>query len=79
VALHRQQAGRRTAGAEAEESYYVSMTDIMVGLLFIFVILLMYFAYQIRDVSDTVPKNKLKTVIRERDEARAERDGLILT
>ena len=29
-----------------EESYFVSMTDMMVGLLFIFIIMLMYFALQ---------------------------------
>lgn len=36
------------AGPE-EESYFVSMTDIMVGLLFIFIIMLMTFALQYRD------------------------------
>lgn len=29
-----------------EESYFVSMTDMMVGLLFVFIIMLMYFALQ---------------------------------
>ena len=29
-----------------EESYFVSMTDMMVGLLFIFILILMYFALQ---------------------------------
>ena len=33
---------------EASESYFVSMTDIMVGLLFIFVLIIMYFAFQLK-------------------------------
>jgi len=31
-----------------EESYFVSMTDMMVGLLFVFLIMLMYFALQVK-------------------------------
>lgn len=34
--------------AHEEESYFVSMTDIMVGLLFVFIIMLMTFALQYR-------------------------------
>jgi flagellar motor protein MotB len=34
------------------ENYFVSMTDMMVGLVFIFIILLMYYALQFRDVTD---------------------------
>jgi flagellar motor protein MotB len=34
---------------EEEESYFVSMTDMMVGLLFIFIIMLMYFAIQLQN------------------------------
>ena len=30
---------------ESEESYFVSMTDIMVGMFFVFIILLMYFVF----------------------------------
>lgn len=33
---------------DSEESYFVSMTDMMVGLIFIFIIMLMYFAFQYR-------------------------------
>lgn len=33
---------------DEEESYYVSMTDLMVGVIFIFVIILMYFALQLQ-------------------------------
>jgi len=35
-----------------EENYFVSMTDMMVGLIFIFVIMLMYFALQLRQTTD---------------------------
>ena len=32
-----------------EENYFVSMTDLMVGLVFVFIILLMYFALQFQE------------------------------
>ena len=35
-----------------EENYFVSMTDMMVGLVFIFIILLMYYVTQFRDVEE---------------------------
>ena len=35
-----------------EENYFVSMTDMMVGIVFIFIIMLMYYALQMRDVTD---------------------------
>ena len=34
------------------ENYFVSMTDMMVGLVFIFIIMLMYFALQLRNVTE---------------------------
>jgi flagellar motor protein MotB len=39
----------RNQREEAEESYFVSMTDVMVGLLFIFIIMLMAFALILKD------------------------------
>jgi chemotaxis protein MotB len=36
---------------EAEEGYFVSITDMMIGLLFLFIIMLMYFALQLRTVT----------------------------
>ncbi len=33
---------------EVDESYFVSMVDIMVGLLFIFILIVMYFAFQLK-------------------------------
>ncbi|KQZ29881.1 hypothetical protein [Caulobacter sp. Root1472] len=38
----------RTADVEEGESYYVSMTDMMVGVIFIFIIMLSYFALEFR-------------------------------
>jgi flagellar motor protein MotB len=35
-----------------EENYFVSMTDLMVGLVFVFIILLMYFALQFQEVTE---------------------------
>ena len=35
-----------------EENYFVSMTDMMTGLVFIFIVMLMYYALQFRDVTD---------------------------
>ena len=43
-----------THEAPEEESYFVSMTDIMVGLLFIFIIMLMTFALQYRGTTATL-------------------------
>lgn len=34
-----------------EENYFVSMTDMMVGLVFIFIIMLMYFALQFQNIT----------------------------
>ena len=43
----------RSEQEEIEESYFVSMTDIMVGLLFIFVIMLMAFGLMLKDAEDS--------------------------
>lgn len=40
------------AAENEEESFFVSMTDMVVGVLFIFIILLMYFAFQARDKAE---------------------------
>ena len=42
----------RSEQEEIEESYFVSMTDIMVGLLFIFVIMLMAFGLMLKDAEE---------------------------
>jgi chemotaxis protein MotB len=57
---------------DQEESYFISMTDIMVGLLFIFLILLTYFAFQLQDEAErqkdeTVPLSEYQILEAERD------------
>ena len=37
---------------ERRESYYVSITDMLIGLLFLFIIMLMYFALQLRETTE---------------------------
>ena len=48
-----------------EESYFVSMTDIMVGLLFIFIIMLMAFGLMLKIASENTQKTRadLKKVV----------------
>lgn len=53
--------------AVEEENYFVSMTDMMVGLVFIFIIMLMYYALQFRDVTDQLTgADKTRTEILEK-------------
>lgn len=42
---------RRNRSADEEESYFISMADMMVGLVFVFIILLIYFALQYQQKS----------------------------
>ncbi len=44
--------GRAADGSE--DSYYVSITDMLVGLIFLFIIMLMYFATQLREVTTDI-------------------------
>lgn len=44
--------GESAAGSEEGENYFVSMTDMMVGVLFIFILMLMAFALDFRRTSD---------------------------
>jgi chemotaxis protein MotB len=41
-----------------EENYFISMTDMMVGLVFIFIILLMYFAVQLNRTKEDLDKTR---------------------
>jgi chemotaxis protein MotB len=53
---------------ESEESYFVSMTDIMVGMLFVFIILLMYFVFRIQNTSEPVVSlSAYRALLEERD------------
>lgn len=51
-------ARRRSRPLEEGESYYVSMTDMMVGVLFIFIILLSFFALQYRATTTALTQAK---------------------
>ncbi|MCW5713044.1 MAG: OmpA family protein [Bauldia sp.] len=68
-----------------EENYFVSMTDMMVGLVFIFIIMLMYYALQLRTQEDAAAieqtaaqveraqlQQQEETAQRERENAEAE-------
>jgi flagellar motor protein MotB len=57
---------RRTRHDEEEESAFVSMTDMTVGFLFIMMILLAFFASQMRE-PDAVSKDVHDAVVTERD------------
>ncbi len=49
---------RRSHEVEEGESYYVSMTDMMVGVVFIFIIMLSYFALQFKTTTATLTQAK---------------------
>jgi chemotaxis protein MotB len=57
---------RRIAHDEEEESAFISMTDMTVGFLFIMMILLAFFASQIRE-PDAVSRDVHETIVAERD------------
>ena len=62
---------------EEDEGYFASMTDIMVGLLFVFIIVIMFFALQITDADpDVVSRTQYGKVVTERDDAREELERL---
>lgn len=58
---------------EEEESAFVSMTDMTVGFLFIMMILLAFFASQMRD-PDAVSKREFDAVVAQRDSMERERN-----
>jgi chemotaxis protein MotB len=63
---------------EGEDSYFVSMTDIMVGMVFVFIILLMYFVFRIQNTSEPmVPLSEHNIVVAARDTAVTQRDDLM--
>jgi flagellar motor protein MotB len=69
-------AGQHTVEDE-EENYFVSMTDMMVGILFIFIIMLMVFALQFQDQKDT-SKTKIEEVLNKVEEVRQQLQQLRL-
>jgi chemotaxis protein MotB len=63
------------AATEEEPSYLVSVSDLMVGMLFIFIIVLMAFALNFRIAQDDATQVQSQ-LVRERDEVNAEKDHL---
>lgn len=61
---------RRSRGEEEQESYFVSMADMMVGLLFVFIILLLYFALQFRQTTQDLSsaEQSRATILKRLDE-----------
>jgi chemotaxis protein MotB len=47
---------RNVVHPEEEESYFASMTDIFIGLLFVFIIMLMFFAIRFQDATASQEK-----------------------
>lgn len=63
-----------------EENYFVSMTDMMVGLVFIFIILLMYYALQFREVTDQLTSaNRTRSEILQEIQLSLKNKGVIVT
>ncbi|MGB1109702.1 MAG: OmpA/MotB family protein [Gammaproteobacteria bacterium] len=52
---------------DTEVNYFASMTDVMVGILFVFVIMVGYFAFQITS-EDSVPASVYDPLVKQRDE-----------
>lgn len=60
-----------------EENYFVSMTDMMVGLIFIFIIMLMYFALQFNQVTEKLTgADQTRTEILEQIQASLKADNI---
>ncbi len=63
-----------------EENYFISMTDMMVGLIFIFIILLMYYALQFRQVTDQLSgAEQTRTEILKKIQTTLKDQGVIVT
>jgi chemotaxis protein MotB len=66
--------------AAEEENYFVSMSDMMVGMVFIFIILLMYFALQMSSVTDQLSgANKTRSEILQQLEQSLKNKGVQVT
>jgi chemotaxis protein MotB len=58
---------RQVLHAEEEESYFASMTDVFIGLLFVFIIMLVFFAMRFQDA--TASRRAVAAQLRETTEA----------
>lgn len=72
--------GRADDHQVEEEGYFVSMTDMMVGLVFIFMILVMYFALQVSQERDRLlGANQTRTEILNNLQAKLKEKGVEVT
>jgi flagellar motor protein MotB len=72
--------GRADDHQVEEEGYFVSMTDMMVGLVFIFMILVMYFALQVSQERDRLTSaNQTRTDILNQLQAKLQDKGITVT
>ena len=60
---------------EQDTDYFASMTDMMVGVLFVFVIMIAYFAFQITE-QESVPKQIYDEVVAENEKLKKEIEKL---
>lgn len=68
---------RASAHHEEDEGYFVSMSDMLTGLLFVFIILLLYFALQFRQTTkELTGANQARKELLEELQRRLKRDGL---
>jgi chemotaxis protein MotB len=51
---------RRRQRGEHEESYFVSMTDMMVGLVFVLIVMLIYYALQYKQTTNDLTDTKIQ-------------------
>ena len=68
---------RRTTRNEEDESVFISMTDIMISLLFVVILLMAFFAMQIRNTEPTIARSIHDAEIRKRDRKIEELNELI--
>ena len=67
---------------EEEESIFISMTDIMVGLIFIFLMIIMYFAIQTQrqqEIISSIPEGELMRELVDYQSQVEQQRSLILT
>ncbi|WP_353200125.1 OmpA family protein [Sandarakinorhabdus sp.] len=68
---------RASAHHEEDEGYFVSMSDMLTGLLFVFIILLLYFAFQFRQTTQELTgANQARKELLEELQRRLDREGL---
>jgi chemotaxis protein MotB len=57
-----------------QENYFISMTDMMVGLVFIFIIIMMYYAMQLQSETARLDGSETRSVILEKLKERLEKE-----